>query len=395
MQIQTVHGDGSENKLAFASLSGHVTCLQTVALSPNSGNSGNVPRMAGGLQPEAFTPIDPQSGQAKKMTTVILDTRLPIRHPSPPVSLQPTPPALITPPATVQSTPPTHPMVPPRPEALNPVALNRTVVSAEPPGFTALSTPVAHDHSHSHETHWTPTPSTASSFPTTTPWASSSSTSASDSPSTTSQSATPANDHSAVAVASQPPHAQSALALDVSKADFSTRPQCTAGPILQQLRSPAETSPSVKETPRVAGVKEMFDQQPSSSVQLAVNVPKPEPPTPKMDGLKELFKEASMTSLAQALPGALPCPSPTSASTQRLADADVHLMDGIHITIPEDGRMHEVSQTYTKIEKPLDDLVDGDKQVLEVRQVWEERLDDGEWQVVRQEQSLMTKRADI
>jgi uncharacterized protein (DUF39 family) len=114
-----------------------------------------------------------------------------------------------------------------------------------------------------------------------------------------------------------------------------------------------------------------------------------------MDRLKELFQQPPMTNPARATAGPVPLPSPISSSSQRLTDAEIHLMDGVHIPIPEEAMAHKISQAYTKIERPLYYYsTAGNKQVLEVRQVWEKRLDDGEWQVVRQKQSLVTKRVD-
>ena len=145
----------------------------------------------------------------------------------------------------------------------------------------------------------------------------------------------------------------------------------------------------------------MFSQQSSLSTRPADNPPvesqpKPEPPTPKFDGMTELFKQPSITNLSSntVKPTEFPVPAPNSPTSQRLAEPQVHLMEGTHISISQDDKVHEVAQAYTKTEKPLDLVVDGDKHVVEVRQVWEERLDDGEWQVVREEQALITKKAD-
>ena len=122
------------------------------------------------------------------------------------------------------------------------------------------------------------------------------------------------------------------------------------------------------------------------------------PETTKLDAVEEMIYQVSVeaesekdkqqyqkepANAAATLMGTL------QSSASPTFTVGIHLMDGVHVPVPADGKEHRITQAYTETEVPVPGE-DG-KEATEVRRVWEERVDDGEWTVVREEKAVLVE----
>ena len=298
-------------------------------------------------------------------TTVILDTRKPI----PPVHFQPTPAALssLTSAGNHQPSPPMEAQGDTWQTKARLLQLRMEQQSLHPARcaeVTAVGPPTQPDEvrTQSHERSSTPEPT-----PT---------------PALTTTSALNSD------ITAPPSSVPTAPTLDTAEVDSYTVATAVVVPTSPQLQKQLQLGLSAAETPKLAGLAALFKEPSCSSVNKPASTSIVDPSTPKMDGLKELFKQPSSAALTRS--PVSPSLDPSTTPCLRSPEAEVHLMDGAHIPIPQDAKEHTLTQAYTKTETLLP-YTDGDKEVLEVRQVWEERLDDGKYQVVRDETSLVTQ----
>ena len=174
---------------------------------------------------------------------------------------------------------------------------------------------------------------------------------------------------------------------------------------LQSLPAPA--APSVPPVPVLdaeavsaytpaAGVTVPSTPQLQHQLQHGLSVPE----MPKLDAVEEVIYQVTVqaesdkdkqqyqkepANAASTLTGSTSTTLQSSVSPT--FTVDTHLMDGVHVPVPADAKEHRVTQAYTETEVPVPGK-DG-KEAMEVRRVWEERVDDGEWTVVREEKAVL------
>ena len=161
--------------------------------------------------------------------------------------------------------------------------------------------------------------------------------------------------------------------------DPDTAGQCTAaaaatGPTTPQLKQQLHGGLSTPETPTLNAVNIMFSKQEEQSKQQQQQ--QQQQSAAKTDTRSDVEEDASGSSSTAA-------PVSSAASSP----AGHHLLDGVHIDLPRDSKEHKVTQAFTKTEVPLDDV--NGQRAMEIRKVWEERVDDGEWTVVKEERVVV------
>ena len=173
----------------------------------------------------------------------------------------------------------------------------------------------------------------------------------------------------ALLAAAPPSSVPSAPVLDLDVVDSYAPSSVGAAPTTRQLQHQLDFGLSASEAPKLAApAAELNPEIPIAGLTESSHSEQPSPSA--LTGVSRSRETVTADS--------------SQGSTESVVD--VHLLDGIHVAIPQDSAAHKLTQAYTKTEKPVHDSI-GDTGVLEVRQVWEERVDDGDWQVVKEETS--------